>query len=59
MVNHLFFSLISSVNYLLVVLERKAQNLNEEEAEIEENVNRLSIEGASARTVDDAIHVLQ
>jgi hypothetical protein len=33
--------------------------LNEEELPIEENVNRLQIDGASARNVDDAIHVLQ
>jgi hypothetical protein len=33
--------------------------LNEEELPIEENVNRLQIDGASARNVDDAIHVLE
>jgi len=39
----------------------KRTNLIEQEEElpIEENVNRLQIDGGSARNVDDAIHVLQ
>ncbi len=41
--------------------ESKRRNLNgePEELPIEENVNRLKIDGSSARNVDDAIHVLQ
>ncbi|CAF0886612.1 unnamed protein product [Rotaria sp. Silwood1] len=35
------------------------KNINEEEIEIEENVNRLKIDGSSARNVEEAIHVLQ
>jgi hypothetical protein len=31
----------------------------QEDIPLEENVNRLQIDGATARNVDDAIHVLQ
>ncbi|CAF0916303.1 unnamed protein product [Rotaria sordida] len=39
--------------------EPKQKYLNEEEIPIEENVNRLKIDGSSARDIDEAIHVLQ
>jgi len=54
----LFFSFLFST--ISLFLEPKRVNLNQqEELTIEENVNRLQIDGASARNVDDAIHVLQ
>lgn len=44
----------------LVFLEPKRRNLSEdEEDEIEENINHLTIDGASARNVDEAIHILK
>jgi Trp operon repressor len=44
---------------LKVVLEPKRNNLNEREIPVEENINRLQIDGDSARNVDEALHVLQ
>ena len=52
----------SSLDHLIFLEKPKRTNLVEEEEEdtpIEENVNRLTIDGASARNVDDAIDVLQ
>ncbi len=55
---YLFFSFLFST--ISLFLEPKRVNLNQqEELTIEQNVNRLQIDGASARNVDDAIHVLQ
>jgi hypothetical protein len=55
-ITHLEFSFLI---YFLFLEKPKRINLDEEELPIEENVNRLQIDGASARNVDDAIHVLQ
>ncbi len=41
------------------VTEPKRTNLNEQEDLPLENVNRLKIDGAAARNVDEAINVLQ
>jgi len=43
----------------LFLEQPKRVNLNEQELPLEENINRLQIDGASARNVDDAIHVLE
>ncbi|CAF2374073.1 unnamed protein product [Rotaria sp. Silwood2] len=39
--------------------ETKQNKMDEEEIAIEENINRLKIDGSSARNVDEAINVLQ
>jgi hypothetical protein len=42
------------------VKEPKRNNLNDhQDLPLEENINRLQIDGSAARNVDDAIHVLQ
>jgi hypothetical protein len=55
-ITHLGFSFL--IDFLFLEKPKRI-NLDEEELQIEENVNRLQIDGTSARNVDDAIHILQ
>lgn len=50
----------SSLHHFILLEKPKRTNLvQQDDVPLEENVNRLQIDGASARNVDDAIHVLQ
>ena len=47
-----------SFNYFFYFSTVKQKPINDEETAIEENVNRLQIDGNAARNVDEALHVL-